>query len=165
MHARLPCPSPSPGARSNSCPLSQWWLSCPLSSPSPSASNLAQHQGLFQWVSSLHQVAKVLELQLKHQSFQWIFRVDFLFDGLLWSPCSPRDSQESLNHINIQNYPPPKKKVFSFCSSFFINHILSGWQLEIHRQKNEFELLPYTIHQTNSKLIIDINVRAKIEDS
>ena len=95
MHARLPCPSPSPGARSNSCPLSQWWLSCPLSSPSPSASNLAQHQGLFQWVSSLHQVAKVLELQLKHQSFQWIFRVDFLFDGLLWSPCSPRDSQES----------------------------------------------------------------------
>ena len=48
-----------------------------LSSPSP-AFNLPQHQGLFKWVSSSHQVAKVLELQLRHQSFQWIFRTDFL---------------------------------------------------------------------------------------
>ena len=43
----------------------------PLSSPSPSALNLSQHRGLFKWVSSLHQVAKVLEFQLQHQSFQW----------------------------------------------------------------------------------------------
>ena len=43
----------------------------PLSSPSPPALNLSQHQGLFKWVSSLHQVAKVLEFQLQHQSFQW----------------------------------------------------------------------------------------------
>ena len=50
----------------------------PLSSPSPPALNLSQHQGLFQGVSSSHQVAKVLEFQLQHQSFQWIFRVDFL---------------------------------------------------------------------------------------
>ena len=50
----------------------------PLSSPSPSAFNLPQHQGLFQWVSSLHLVAKVLEFQLQHQSFQWILRTDFL---------------------------------------------------------------------------------------
>ena len=49
----------------------------PLSSPSPPAFNLSQHQGLFQWVSSLDQVAKVLELQLQHQSFQWIFRIDW----------------------------------------------------------------------------------------
>ena len=49
----------------------------PLSSPSPPALNLSQHQGLFRWVSSSHQVAKVLELQLQHQSFQWIFRTDF----------------------------------------------------------------------------------------
>ena len=46
--------------------------------PSPQAFNLSQHQGLFQWVSSLHQVAKVLEFQLQHQSFQWIFRTDFV---------------------------------------------------------------------------------------
>ena len=50
----------------------------PLSSPSPPALNLSQHQGLFQWVNSLHQVAKVLGFQPQHQSFQWIFRVDFL---------------------------------------------------------------------------------------
>ena len=50
----------------------------PLPSPSPPAFNHFQHQGLFQGVSSLHQVAKVLELQLQHQSFQWIFRIDFL---------------------------------------------------------------------------------------
>ena len=67
----------------------------PLSSPSSPAFSLFQHQGLFQWVSSLHQVAKILELQLQHQSFQWTFRVDFLQDWLIWSPCSPRDSQES----------------------------------------------------------------------
>ena len=60
----------------------------PLSSPSPLAPNLSQHQGLFQWVSSLHQVAKVLELQLRHQSFQWIFRVDFLYNWLAWSSYS-----------------------------------------------------------------------------
>ena len=50
----------------------------PLSSPSLSVFNLSQHQGLFQWVSSLHQVAKVLAFQLQHQSFQWIFRTYFL---------------------------------------------------------------------------------------
>ena len=49
----------------------------PLLSPSP-PSNLSQHQDLFKWVSSSHQVAKVLEFQLQHQSFQWIFRIDFL---------------------------------------------------------------------------------------
>ena len=50
----------------------------PLSSPSPLAFNLLQHQGLFQRVSSSHQVAKVLEFQLQHQSFQWLFRINFL---------------------------------------------------------------------------------------
>ena len=53
----------------------------PLLSPSPPAFNLSQHQGLFQWVSSSHQVAKVLEFLLQHQSFQWIFRIDW-FDLL-----------------------------------------------------------------------------------
>ena len=49
-----------------------------LSSPSPPAPNLSQHQGLFKWVSSLHQVSKVLAFQLQHQSFQWIPRTDLL---------------------------------------------------------------------------------------
>ena len=50
----------------------------PLSSPTPPAFNLSQHQALFKWVSSSHQVAKVLEFQLQHQSFQWTFRTYFL---------------------------------------------------------------------------------------
>ena len=55
----------------------------PLSTTSPLAFNLSQHQGLFQWVSSSHQVAKVLEFQLQHQSFQWIFRtISFRIDWL-----------------------------------------------------------------------------------
>ena len=66
-----------------------------LSCPSPPTFNLSQHQGLFQWVSSSHQAAKVLEFQLQQQSFQWIFRIDFLYDWLAWSPCCWRDSQES----------------------------------------------------------------------
>ena len=52
--------------------------SYPLLPPSPPAFNLSQHQGLFQWVGSSYQVANVLALQFQHQSFQWIFRVDFL---------------------------------------------------------------------------------------
>ena len=68
----------------------------PLSSPSPPALNLSQHQGLFQWVRSSNQVAKVLEFQLQHQSFQWTPRTDLLQNGLVGSPCkSSRDSQES----------------------------------------------------------------------
>ena len=67
----------------------------PLLLSSPSAFNLSKHWCLFQWVSCPHQVAKVLELQLQHQSFQRVFRVGFLYYWLVWSPCFPRDSQES----------------------------------------------------------------------
>ena len=70
----------------------------PLLSPSPPAFNLSQHQSLFKWVSSLHQVARVLEFQLQHQSFQWTFRTDLLWGGLVGSPCSPKDSQKILEH-------------------------------------------------------------------
>ena len=52
----------------------------PLSSPSPPTFNLSQHQGLYQWISSSHEVAKVLEFQFQHQSFQWTpFRVFIIF--------------------------------------------------------------------------------------
>ena len=77
-------------------------------SPSSSAFNLSQHQGLFQWVSCSHQVDKVLEFQ--HQSFQRVFRVDFLLGWLVWSPCSPRDSQE----------PSPAPRFESIASSDLI---------------------------------------------
>ena len=80
QHARLPCRLLSPRV----CPNLIHWVgdaiqpSHPLLPPFPAALSLPQHQGLFQWVNSLHQVAKVLELQLQHQSFQCLFRVDFL---------------------------------------------------------------------------------------
>ena len=71
------------------------WPSHSLSSPSPPAPNPSQHQGVFQWVNSSYEVAKVLEFQLLHQSFQWTPRTDLLYNGLFGLPCSPRDSQES----------------------------------------------------------------------
>ena len=66
QHARPPCSSPTPGVHSNSHPSSRWChaTSHLLSSPSPPAPNPSQHQSLFQWVNSLHEVAKVLEFQL-----------------------------------------------------------------------------------------------------
>ena len=67
----------------------------PLSSLSPPAPNPSQHQSLFQWVNTSHEVAKVLELQLQHHSLQRNPRADLLQNGLVGSPCSPRDSQES----------------------------------------------------------------------
>ena len=80
QHTRPPYPSPTSRVYSNTCPLSQWCHPTISSSvaPSPPAFNLSQHQGLFKWVSSLHQMARVSEFQLQHQSFQWIFRTDFL---------------------------------------------------------------------------------------
>ena len=66
-----------------------------MSPPSPPAFSLSQNQSLFQWAGSSHQVAKILEFQLQHQFFQWTLRTDLLQDGLVGSPCSPRDSQES----------------------------------------------------------------------
>ena len=67
----------------------------PLLSPSPPAPNPSQHQSLFQSVSSSHEVPKVLEFQLQLHSFQRTPRTDLLQNGLVRSPCSPRDSQES----------------------------------------------------------------------
>ena len=67
----------------------------PLLSPSPPARNPSQHQSLFQWVNSSHEVAKVLQFQLQHHSFQRNPRADLLQNGLVGYSCSPRDSQES----------------------------------------------------------------------
>ena len=92
----------------------------PLSSPSPPAFNLSQWQGHFKWVSSSHQVAKVLEFQLQHQSFNWTFRTDFLWDALVRSPCSPRDSQEFSN-ITVQKHQ-------FFSTQFSLTSIHGYWK-------------------------------------
>ena len=79
-HGRPPCPSPSPGSRSNSCLLSRWCRQTSASSVIPFFFCLQSFpaSGSFLMMGFLHQMAKVLELQLQHQSFQWIFRTDVL---------------------------------------------------------------------------------------
>ena len=104
----------------------------PLSSPSPPAFYFSQYQGLFKWVSSSHQVAKVLEFQLQHQSFQWIFRTDFPEDGLVGSPCSPRDSQES-------SPTPQFKSINSLAFSFFYSPALTS--IQDYWKNHSFEYL------------------------
>ena len=99
--------------------------SYPPLSLSPPALNLSQHQGLFRWFSSLHHVAKVLEFQLQHQSFQWIFRTDFLQGGLVGSPWSPRDSQES---SPIPQFKSINSSVLSFCYSPTLTSIHDHWE-------------------------------------
>ena len=88
--------------------------------------NLSQYQDLFKWVSSpQNKVAKVLEFQLQHQSFQWTLRIYLLYDGLVGSPCSSRDSQESS--------PTPQFKsinslVLSFLHSPTLTSIHDHWK-------------------------------------
>ena len=96
----------------------------PLSSPSPPAFNHSQLQGLFKLVRYWHQVAKVLEFQLLHQSFQLIFRANFLSDGLIGFPCHPKDFQES-------SPTPQFKSINSSVPSFlYTNSHIHTWLLE-----------------------------------
>ena len=106
--ARTPCSPPTPGVYSNHCD----WVgdaiqpSHLLSSSSPPAFNLSQHRGLFQWVSCLHQVAKVLEFQPQHlPSSEYLGLISFKIDWL--DLCSWRDSQESSPTPQFKsiNYP------------------------------------------------------------
>ena len=103
----------------------------PLSSPSPPAFRLSQHQSLFQWVSSSHQVAKVLEFQLQHQSVQWTlglisFRMDWL-DPL----TVPGTLKSLLQHHN-------SKASILWCSAFFMvqlshPHLTTGKTIALTR--------------------------------
>ena len=108
--------------------------------PFPFASSLSQHQGLFQWVGSSHQVAKVLELQLQHQSFQWIFRIDFLQDWLVWSLCSPRNSQESslasqfesINSLALRLlYSPTLKSIHGYWKNHSFEYMNIGGKSDV----------------------------------
>ena len=122
----LPCATPWTAARQTSAFITNSWsllyvMSIELVMPSKhlifyhslsSCFNLSQHQDLFQWVSSSHQVAKLLSLHLQHQSFQWIFKTDYLYYWLVGSPCSPRDSQESS--------PTPQFKSINYLALSFL---------------------------------------------
>ena len=124
QHARPPCPSPPPGVHSNSCP-SSWqchqaisssvapFFSCPQSLPASESFPMSQ---LF---------AKVLEFQPQHQSFQFTPRTDLLQDGLVGSPCSPRDSQESLPTPQFKSI---NSSVLSFLHSPTLTSIHDHWK-------------------------------------
>ena len=115
QHARPPCPSTFPESTEIHVHLVSDSIqpSYLLLFPSPPTFKLSQHQGLLKWVSSSHQVAKVLKFQLQHQSFQWTPRADLLQDGLFGSPCSRR---------NIQKSSPTSqfKSINSLALAFFI---------------------------------------------
>ena len=96
----------------------------PLSS-SPPAPNPSQHQSLFQRVNFLHEVAKVLEFQLQHHSFQRNPRADLLHNGLVGSPCSPRDSQES---SPTPQFKSNNSSVLSFLHSPTLTSIHDHWK-------------------------------------
>ena len=121
QHARPPCPSPAPGVHSNSRPLSRWCHPVISSSgvPFSSCPNPSQHQSLFQWVNTLHEVAKVLEFQLQHHCFLRTPRADLPENELVGSPCSPRDSQES-------SPTPQFKSINSSALSFFHSPTLTS---------------------------------------
>ena len=114
QQARLPCPSPTYGACSNSCPLSRW---CHLTiSSSVIPFNFSQHQGLFQWVSSSHQVAKVLELQFSiSPSNEYSGLISFRID---WSDLlAVQGTLKSLLHHCSS------KASILWWSAFFIVHL------------------------------------------
>ena len=97
----------------------------PLLSPSPPTLNISQHSGLFKWVSSPQQVAKVLEFQLQHQSLQWTPKTDLPYDGLVGSPCSPRDSQE---YSPTPQFKSIKSASLSFLYSLTLTSTHDHWK-------------------------------------
>ena len=115
QHARLPCPSPTPGVYKNSCPLSRWCHPTISSSVFPFFSCLQSFptSDLFKWTSSSHEVAKILEFQLQHQSFQWTPRTYFLYDGVVGSPSVQGTLKSLLQHHS-------SKASVLRCSAFFI---------------------------------------------
>jgi len=114
QHARPPCPSPTPGVYSNSCPLSRWCHPTISSSVAPFSSCLWSFpaSGSFQRVSSLHQVAKVLEFKLQHQFFQWNIQDWFPLGWTGWISLQSKGLSRVFSNTTLQNH--------QFYSAFFI---------------------------------------------
>ena len=130
-----------------------------VSTTSFHAFNLSQHQSLFKWVGSSHQVAKVLELQLQHQSFQWILRVDLLQDWLVWSPCYPRDSHESSPAPQLNKASVPR------CSPFFMvllshPYLTTGNTIALTRRIFVSKVMSLLFNML-SRFVIDLLPRSK----
>ena len=127
QHARLPCPPPTLKACSNSCALSQWCHPTISSSVIPFSSCLQSFPALGSFPISQFFASggQILEFQLQHQSFQWIFRTDFLLDWLVGSPCSPRDFQESSPTPQFKSI---NSSVLSFIYSPTLTSIPDYWK-------------------------------------
>ena len=128
QHTRLPYPLPTPGVHSDSRPSrvsDAIQPSHPLSSPSTPAPNPSQHQSLFQWLNPSHEVAKVLEFQLQHYSIQRNPRAYLLQNGLVGSPCSPRNSQE---YSPTRQFKSINSSVLSFLCSTTLTSIHDHWK-------------------------------------
>ena len=136
-------------------------LSHPLLSPSPPAFSLSQHQGLFQLIGSSHQVAKVLELQLQRQSFQWIFRTDFLQDWLVWSPWSPRDSQGS---SPTQQFKSINYSALSLLYGSTLTSIHDYWKtMALTRRTFVSKVISLLFNMLSSRLVIAFLPRGKLQ--
>ena len=161
QHARPPCPSQTPRVYSNSCPSSQWchpaisssvipFSSCPQSLPA---------SGFFQWVNSLYEVAKVLEFQLQHQSFQWTpgmisFRMDWLellaVQGTLKSLFQHHNSKASIFR----------------CSAFFTVQLSHPYMtpektIALTRQTFVGKVIMSLLFNMLSRLVINFLLRSK----
>src|SRR5574341_1416016 len=123
----------------------------PLSSPSPPAPNPSQHQSLFQSVNSLHEVAKVLEFQPQHHSFQRNPRADLLQNGLVGSPCCPRDSQESSPRTQFKSI---NSSVLSFLYSPTLTSIHDYWKTIALTRRTFVDKLMSLLFNMLSRLVI-----------
>ena len=122
---RLPCPSSTPRVCSNSCPLSQWCHPTISSSVIPLSSCLQSSPASGSFPMSPFFSSRGLILELQCQSFPWIFRVDLLEDWLVWSPCSPRGSQESSPTPHFKRI---SSSVLSFLYSPTLTSIQDNWK-------------------------------------
>ena len=124
QHTRPPCPSPTPSVHPNSCPLSRWchqaistsfvpFSSCPQSFPA---------SGTFKWVNSSHEVAKLLEFQLQHQSLQWTPRTDLWTS---WISLQPKGLSRVFSNTIVQ-----KHQFFTTQLSSQSNSHIHTWPLE-----------------------------------
>jgi len=163
----------------------------PLSSPSSPSPSPSQHQSLFQWVNSSHEVAKVLEFQLYHRSFQRNPRADLLQKELDGSPCSPRDSQESsptsqfksINSLVLSFLHSPlshphmtTRKTIALTRQTFVGKVMSLHYMSLiqninyllqssnlYMQRTSWETLGWKKHKLESRLLGEISITSDMQ--
>ena len=142
-HTRLPCPSPIAGVYSNSRPTSRWDYPTISSSVVPFSSCLQSFPASGSFIRSQFFTSGGQSIQLQHQSFQWIFRTDFLSDWLVGFPCSLRDSSLLQHHSSRASilwcsasfivwlshpYMTPRKTI-ALTRWIFVGKVPIGWLL------------------------------------